>query len=138
MRGVSFPVRHCHPRGGGRDVMDDLQPEDIAYVRAVLDGLTEAVVRFGRPMPPSVTRARGILDRAMTLAMTCALSADGRGSDCGDGELESAENMIGTAELARMLSVTPRTARRRAEALGGQRISGAWVFDRDDIDDIGA
>ena len=50
--------------------MDSLA-EDLAYVLTVFDGLVaEALVRFGRPMPPTVVRARGILDSALTCVMS--------------------------------------------------------------------
>jgi hypothetical protein len=48
----------------------DPTPEDLAYVRTVFDGLAEALVRFGRPMPATVSRARGILDRTLTWSMS--------------------------------------------------------------------
>jgi hypothetical protein len=113
--------------------MTDEQPddtalaEDLAYVRTVFDGLVEALVRFGRPLPPSVLRARAILDRTLTCAMSLGRLAFGP-----DEEESSSEN-IGSHEVAELLGVTRRTVQRNAEGLGGQRISGSWVFDRDDI-----
>ncbi|MFZ0906389.1 MAG: hypothetical protein WAN71_21465, partial [Mycobacterium sp.] len=50
--------------------MMDVSAEDLAYVRAVFDGLVDAWVRWGRPEPASVSRARGILDRTLTSAMS--------------------------------------------------------------------
>jgi hypothetical protein len=105
----------------------DLSAEDFAYVRTVFDGLAEALVRFGRPMPPTVARARGILDRALTWAMSLErqeFESDDADSDSGN---------IGSGEVAELLGVTRRTVQRNAEALGGQRVSRSWVFDRDDI-----
>jgi hypothetical protein len=108
--------------------MDDYPtPGDFAYARTVLDGLVEALVRSGRPMPRSVAPARAVLDRAMT----CALSL-GRQANSPD-EAESASGKIGTDGVAEMLGVTRRTAQRNAESLGARRVSGTWVFDRDDI-----
>jgi hypothetical protein len=101
--------------------------EDLAYVRTVFDGLAEALVRFGRPTPPTVARARGILDRALSSAMS--LERQEIGSD----GAESSSGNIGSSEVAELLGVTPRTVQRRAEALGGQRVSGSWVFNRDEI-----
>lgn len=106
---------------------DTALAEDLAYVLTVFDGLAEALVRFGRPMPPTVGRARGILDRALTCVMSLErqdIHADGAESDSGN---------IGTDEAAELLGVTRRTAQRRAESLGGQRISGAWVFNKDEL-----
>jgi hypothetical protein len=117
--------------------MEGPSAEDVAYLKAVFDGLVDAWVRWGRPEPASVSRARGILDRALT-TLTCALSADGQGSDCRGEELESSEDVIGTAELAELYGVTRRTAQRRAEAMGAQRVSGAYVLRKDDLADIGA
>jgi hypothetical protein len=105
----------------------DVSAEDIAYVKAVFDGLVDAWVRWGRPAPPSVSRARAILDRTLTCAMS--LERQGFGSD--DGQLDSGN--MGTDEVAALLGVTRRTVQRNAESLGAQRISGAYVFDRDGI-----
>jgi hypothetical protein len=101
--------------------------EDVAFVAAVFDGLAEALVRFGRPMPGTVGRARGILDRVLSSAMS--LERQGFGSDDADSD----SGNIGTDEAAELLGVTRRTIQRNAESLGGQRISGAWVFDRDEL-----
>lgn len=106
---------------------DDLSAEDLAYCRAVFDGLAEALVRFGRPMPATVGRARGILDRALTWAMSLERQEIGS-----DDEESSSEN-IGSGEVAELLGVTRRTVQRNAETLGGQRVSGSWIFDRDGI-----
>jgi hypothetical protein len=106
--------------------MDSLA-EDLAYVKAVFDGVVAEWVRWGRPTPPTVVRARGILDRALTCVMSLErqeIHADGAESDSGN---------IGTDEAAELLGVTRRTIQRNAELLGGQRISGAWVFDRDEL-----
>jgi hypothetical protein len=102
-------------------------PEEIAYARTVFDGLAEALVRFGRPTPPTVVRARSILDRALTCAMS--LKRQQIESD----SAESNQN-IGSSELAESLGVTRRTVQRNAESLGGQLVSGAWVFDRELIE----
>jgi hypothetical protein len=107
--------------------MTDGLSEDLAYVRTVFDALAQALVRFGRPMPPTVARARGILDKAMSCAMS--LERQGIGSD---SEESNSEN-IGSDEAAKLLGVHKRTIQRNAELLGGQRISGTWVFDRDEL-----
>jgi hypothetical protein len=107
--------------------MTDLLAEDLAYVRTVFDGLVEQWVRFGRPMPAAVSRARGILDRALT----CSMSLERQ--DIGPDSEESDLAKLGTAEVAERLKVTRRTVQRNAEALGGQRVSGSWVFDGNDI-----
>ena len=99
---------------------------DLVYVQTVFDGLVEALVRFGRPMPRTVARARGILQRAVT-----SMSLQRQGFEDDDSELES--NNIGSDEVAELLGVTRRTVQRNAEALGGQRVSGSWVFDPDEI-----
>ena len=106
---------------------DDLSAEDVAYVRAVFDGLVDAWVRWGRPAPPSVGRARGILNRVLSSAMS--LERQGFGSD----DAESDSENIGSGEVAELLGVTRRTVQRRAESLGARQVSGAWVFDRNDI-----
>ena len=105
---------------------DDLA-EDFAFARVVLDGLVDEFVRWGRPMPQTVTRARGILDRAMN----CVMSLERHNSES-DSEESNSEN-IGSDEAAKLLGVHKRTIQRKAESLGGQRISGAWVFDRDEL-----
>jgi hypothetical protein len=101
--------------------------EDVAYLKAVFDGLVDAWVRWGRPEPASVSRARGILDRALTSAMS--LQRQG----IGPNEEESDSGTIGSGEVAELLGVTRRTVQRKAESLGARQVSGAWVFDRDDI-----
>jgi hypothetical protein len=105
---------------------DDLA-EDLAYVRTVFDGLAEALVRFGRPMPRTVARAREILDKALT----CAMSLERQAIE--PDEEESNSGNIGSSEVAELLGVTARTVQRKAESLGGQRVSGSWVFDKNDI-----
>jgi hypothetical protein len=111
---------------------DTALAEDLAYVKAVFDGLAEAVVRFGRPMPATVARARGILDRALSSAMS--LERQEIGPD--EGELNSEH--IGSDQVAELLGVTRRTVQRNAKRLGGQRVSGNWVFDPNDlgVDDV--
>ena len=37
---------------------------------------------------------------------------------------------IGTAEVARVLGITPRHARRLASDLDGRQVKGTWLFDR--------
>lgn len=106
--------------------------EDISYVRAVFDGLADFWVRFGRPLPPTVVRARAILDRTLTCAMSLERRAFGP-----DGEDSDGEN-IGSSEVAELLGVTRRTVQRNAEALGGRRVSGSWVFDPKDLGDVHA
>jgi hypothetical protein len=107
-----------------------MDAKEIAYVQTVLDALAEALVRFGRPMPPTVIRARGILDRALT----CAVSP--RGQDLGDDAAESLQdNLIGSREAAKLLGCTRRTIARNGAALGGRRVSGTgdWVFNKTSI-----
>ena len=101
--------------------------EDLMYVKTVFDELAAAWVRSGRPMPPAVSRARGILDSALT----CSMSLERQ--DIEPDAAESSSASIGSDEVAELLGVTPRTVQRRAESLGGKRISGAWVFEKSDI-----
>jgi hypothetical protein len=63
--------------------------------------------------------------------MTSAMSLQRQEIGADDEESDSGD--IGSAEAARLLGVTRRTIQRNAECLGGQRISGAWVFDRDEL-----
>lgn len=105
--------------------MDHPSAEDVAYVRTVLDGLTEAVVRFGRPLPPSVVRARRILDKALSMSLERqAIEQD---------EAESESENIRSDEVAELLGVTRRTVQRNAESLGGHRVSRSWVFNKDEL-----
>ena len=108
----------------------DVSAEDIAYVKAVFDGLVDAWVRWGRPEPASVSRARGILDRTLT-TLSSAMSLQRQGSRSDEEECDS--GTIGSCEVAELLGVTRRTVQRNAESLGARQVSGAWVFDRDDI-----
>lgn len=101
--------------------------EELSFLRVVFDGLVTDWTRFGRPVPPSVARARAILDRTLTCAMS--LERQGFGSD----DAESDSGNIGSGEVAELLGVTRRTVQRNAESLGARRISGSWVFDRDEI-----
>jgi HTH domain len=101
--------------------------EDLAYVRTVFLGLVEAWVRCGNPMPRTAARARAILDKTLTSAMSLQ-----RQEIEPDVEESNTAN-IGSDELAEQLGVTRRTVQRRAESLGGQQISGAWVFDKERI-----
>jgi hypothetical protein len=105
----------------------DLSAEDLAYVRTVFDGLAQEWVRFGRPMPATVGRARSILDKALT----CWMSLERQ--EIGSDDEESDSSYIGAREAAELLGVTPRTVQRNAESYGGQLISGSWVFNREDI-----
>ena len=76
--------------------------EDLAYVRVVFDGLVNELVRWQRPMPRSVARARAILDRALS----CAMSLERKQIGPDDEELSS-ENIIGTDEAAKLLGEHP-------------------------------
>jgi transcriptional regulator with GAF, ATPase, and Fis domain len=109
----------------------DLSPEEIALVSTVLDELLAAWVRFGRPAPAAAVRAQGLLLRALT----SAVSQSRQSERAGLREL-SEENTIGAREAAELLGCNRRTVQRRAEALGGQRIAGRFVFDRNDIEDM--
>ncbi|MFZ0230543.1 MAG: helix-turn-helix domain-containing protein [Mycobacterium sp.] len=51
----------------------------------------------------------------------------------GPDEEESDSGNIGSGEVAELLGVTRRTVQRNAESLGARQVSGAWVFNRDDI-----
>jgi hypothetical protein len=102
-------------------------PEELAFVVAVMDGLVAEWARFGRPLPRTVARARGILGSALT----CAMSLERQGIES-DSE-ESSSEKIGSDEVAELLGVTRRTVQRNAEILGGQRVSRSWVFDKNDI-----
>jgi hypothetical protein len=106
---------------------DPVSVEEVAHVVAVFDGLVADWMRFGRPMPKTVKQARVILDRALT----CAMSLQRQEFGADSGELN--QEHIGTDEVAELLGVTRRTVQRRAEDLGGQRISGNWMFRKDDI-----
>jgi len=53
-------------------------------------------------------------------------------------ELEaSLIGLIGVAEAAEILGVSPQYVRRIADALGGRRTSAGWVFDRAAVDEYG-
>lgn len=112
--------------------MSDPTPEELAFVKAVFDSLVDAWVRWGRQEPRTVSRAQGILDRALTCSLSLRRKKIGL-----DGEDSDGEN-IGSSEVAEMLGVTRRTVQRNAEALGGKRVSGSWVFDPKDIGDTHA
>ncbi len=99
-------------------------------MRTVLDGLVEQWVRFGRPLPATVVRARGILDRTLT----CAMSLQRQEFEADEGESNS--DYIGVREAAGLLGVTRRTVQRNAIALGGQLVSGSWVFGRNEVEEI--
>jgi hypothetical protein len=106
---------------------DSVSAEDLVFARTVFDGLVDQFVRWGRPLPASVSRARGILDRALS----CAMSLERQVIGVDGGQLNSGN--IGSDEVAELLGVTRRTVQRKAESLGGQLVSGSWVFDKDDI-----
>jgi hypothetical protein len=110
-----------------RDVVQGPSAEEVAYVSAVFNALADALVRFGRPMPATVARARQIFDSALTFAMS--LERHNIGSD--SAELD--EENIGSDEVAKILGVTRRTVQRNAEVLGARRVSGAYVFNRNDL-----
>jgi len=99
--------------------------EDFALVQVVFDDLVKKVC--GYTVPRSVARARGILDRALT----CSMSLERQAFE--SDEEESDPENIGSSEAAKLLGVTRRTVQRNAESLGGQQVSGAWVFPRDEI-----
>jgi hypothetical protein len=99
--------------------------EDLNYVKVVFDELAKRVC--GYSVPPSVVRARRILERALTSVMSLERQ------DFGTDEEESDSENIGSAEAAKLLGVTRRTIQRNAESLGAQKVSGAWVLPRDEI-----
>jgi hypothetical protein len=103
---------------------DDLV-EDLAFVAVVLEGLAAEWVRFNRPLPVSVSRARRLLAEAMARAR----HLDSQG--CQDDTRE----YIGTRELAELQGTSLRSAQRRAEALGGKLIGGRYVLEVDTLKD---
>jgi len=105
----------------------DVSPEDIAYVRTVFDALVDAWVRFGRPEPRSVERARSILDRALTWSMSQPRH------DFEPDDPQSEVENIGSREVAEMYGLTPRTVQRNAKLYGGQKVSGVYVFQKDEL-----
>src|ERR1700729_1674581 len=113
--------------------MNEEQPEgsplaeDLAFVKFVFDELAKKVC--GYAVPRSVVRARGILDRALTCSMSL------QRQDFGSDEEESDSENIGSTEAAKLLGVTRRTVQRNAESLGGRQVSGAWVFNGNELGD---
>jgi hypothetical protein len=101
-------------------------PDEIEYARTVFDALTDVLVRSGRPIPPTVKRAREILARTYVFVASLQRQHTEEGCDAGS------EN-VGTDEVAELLGVTRRTVQRNAESLGGQRISGVWTFPRTEL-----
>jgi len=106
---------------------EQVSAEDLAFCAAVLDGLTQEWVRFGRPLPRTVPQAREILDRALK----CAMSLERQQIQPMEEDLS--ENIIGSSEVAELLGVSRRTAQRRGKELGVPQISGSFVFDRNEL-----
>ena len=105
-----------------------MEPEDISaaeglsFAATVFDALMDAWVRSGRPLPRTVPKARGFLEDAIT----SAISLERKQSGVAEEELSSGN--LGSDELARIHGVSRRTIHMNAEAYGGRKVSGAWVF----------
>jgi hypothetical protein len=51
----------------------------------------------------------------------------------GDEGTQSKDDVIGSVEVAKMLSLAPRQVRRRATQLGGTLVAGRWLFMRETV-----
>lgn len=103
-----------------------LAAEELAFARIVLGDLAKERGVYC-PLPPSVPRACRYVDKAVALLLSLERQANGADTT----ELYSVG--IGTQEVAEILQVTPRTAQRKAKALGATKVSGTWIFDRSEI-----
>ena len=136
-------MAHIVHDAAGKPVASVLDAEESVWVAAGLSQyLAAEQERQRRPsltFPPVVLRALGALqpvaDRWSTSgnghsddAMTCTTSADGRGG----AMVDPGADMLDTKEVATLLNITPRQARRRCEEIG-TKVGGRWVVRREDL-----
>lgn len=96
--------------------------EDLRAARYCVAEVLRDRRRAFKPIPEWLRRADTRLDAELQAAMSAAgqpLAPEPPGS-----------NLIGTAEAARILGCTPRTVRRLAADLDGQRVGQEWAFTR--------
>jgi hypothetical protein len=102
-----------------------VDPEEFSFVKIVLNGLVEELVRRGHQVPRTVPRAREILERAMVSQL--------RQSEADDAPEWFEDNAIGTGEAAKLLGCDRKTLQRRPGDFGGRMVAGRWVFDRTEL-----
>lgn len=91
----------------------------------------ETVRRGLRQVPPSVERVAARLPGAIAAVEQAEMSASGPGFGFNPEELMSWGNdsePLDVPQVAVLLGVTERHVRRRAEALGGRKVAGRWLF----------
>ncbi|WP_039796368.1 hypothetical protein [Nocardia araoensis] len=95
---------------------------DDREARVAFSWLDYAVVRRNlarEPIPPALAQLMHRLEAELRDATPRATS-----------------ELIGAREAARILHCGERLVRTRAQELGGRRISGRWVFDREKVEEF--
>ncbi|UAK34179.1 helix-turn-helix domain-containing protein [Nocardia asteroides] len=113
-------VEPCVITSGGVVVLTGTAVHDVAHL------IGEGIIRrrgTGRAIPARYLQLRDTLTAA---AATMARHHDTDPATT-PGEGETLDSLTSTAELAETLGCSLRTAQRRAERLGGQKIGGKWI-----------
>lgn len=98
----------------------------------LLTGSALEAARYAVTVAQRARRRNGLPPLGSLVALAEALDAAasvGGHEDTTDDTPGEADYMT-TDEAARLLGCTPRTARRKASALGGRIIGGRWLVDR--------
>ena len=103
---------------------------EVAYLASL--GLRHRAAVDGAP--PSVRQRQllRILADAAEASLALPPTPGGHADLAAGPDLEESMfvGMVGTAEAASVLGVSPRHVRRLARSLDGRRVKGAWTFDR--------
>lgn len=109
-------------------ILDDEQTRAALYCVAAL---VRSRLRCGQPVPTWLHRHFRDLDAAVR-----GMSPRGPSVvENADGGTQSKDDVIGSVEVAKMLSLAPRQVRRRARQLGGTLVAGRWLFMRETVAD---
>lgn len=104
-----------------------MTPTELSLARAAV---AEAVVRRRQRRELVPTAMHELLTRLDGLLLTTS-AANGTAGERDSAKLE----LIGTAEAARILGCCQEWVRRISDRLGGERVSGRWVYPREAVEE---
>lgn len=93
----------------------------------LLDGPALAVVAYSVAVAQQARRRNGRPPLAALDALASTLAAAGQADE--DQDHHGDAEYMTTDDAARLLGISPRTARRLAPGLGGRKVGGRWLVD---------
>jgi hypothetical protein len=108
-----------------------LSDEQVRAAIYCCSALIRSRRRTGAPIPDWMKKHYALLDTQIKGMAPRGPSVAGNA----DGGTQSQHDVIGTREVAAMLSIAPRQVRRRADQLGGALVAGRLLFLRETVAD---